>query len=141
MNINSLIYLFTIFSTKFRDNFEKQMIEIGLHSGQVFILNSLWEINGQSQAKLVKNLNLSAPTIYNMVTKMSDSGFIEIKKDPNDARIMRVFLTSKGRDIKPLVHQNLDSFDESTFQVLTETERMMLNILLQKLVISILPQK
>lgn len=141
MNINSLTYLFTIFSTKFRDNFEKQMIEIGLHSGQVFILNSLWEIDGQSQAELVKNLNLSAPTIYNMVTKMSDNGFIEIKKDPGDARIMRVFLTLKGRDIKPIVTQHCLNFDEKTFQVLTETERMMLSILLQKLVISILPQK
>ena len=77
------------------------MSEIGLHAGQVFVLNALWESDAQSQAELAKNLALTAPTIYNMVARMADKGFVEIRKDANDARIMRVFLTDKGLKIRP----------------------------------------
>lgn len=141
MNSESLTYLFSAFSTKFRDAFEKQMAAIGLHSGQVFILLSLWDNDGQSQAQLVKNLSVSAPTIYNMVIKLSSLDYLEIRKDPNDARIMRVFLTKKGLEIKPLVENECKLFEEKIFGILTETERMMCSILLQKLISTIFQNK
>lgn len=141
MNSASLTYLFSAFNTKFRDTFEKQMSATGLHSGQVFVLYSLWEIDGQSQAELVKSLNLTAPTIYNMVIKMSALGFIEIRKDENDARIMRVFLTQNGRNIKPQVEIECQKVEENIFGILTETERMMCSLLIKKLLDNILSQK
>lgn len=141
MELTSLTYLFSTFSTKFRDIFEKQMSAIGLHAGQVFILISLWQNDGQSQAELVKNLNVSPPTIYNMVVKMAALGFIEIHKDDSDARIMRVFLTEKGREIKSLVENECEKFEEKIFGVLTEVERMMCSLLIQKLTANVLPPK
>lgn len=141
MDLNSLTYLFSIFSTKFRDSFEKQMSAIGLHAGQVFVLASLWQNDSQSQAELVKNLNVSPPTIYNMVVKLAAMEFIEIRKDESDARIMRVFLTEKGREIKPVVENECQKFEEQIFGILTETERMMYSLLMQKLISNILPIK
>lgn len=141
MDLNSLTFLFSTFSTKFRDIFEKQMSQIGLHSGQVFVIASLWQNDGQSQALLVKNLNLTPPTIYNMVVKLAAVGFIEIRKDEADARIMRVFLTDKGREIKPLVENECQKFEEQIFGILTETEKMMCSLLLQKLISNVLPTK
>lgn len=141
MKTLSLTYLFSNFSIKFRDSFEKQMSLIGLHSGQVFVLYSLWEKDGQSQADLVKHLGLTAPTIYNMVVKMANLNFVEIKKDDNDARIMRVFLTQKGLEIKPLVEIEWQKFEEKIFGILTETERMMSSLLIQKLFDNILSNK
>lgn len=141
MDLTSLTYLVSTFSTKFRDLFEKQMSAIGLHAGQVFVLFSLWQNDGQSQAELVKNLNVTPPTIYNMVIKMADAELIEIHKDDNDARIMRIFLTKKGREIKPLVENECQKFEGKIFDILTEAERMMLSLLLQKLIASVLPAK
>ena len=141
MDINSLTFLVSTFSTKFRDSFEKQMSVIGLHAGQVFVLVSLWQTDGQSQAELVKNLNVTPPTIYNMVVKMASIGFVEIRKDNNDARIMRVFLTQKGCEIEPLVENECQKFEEKIFGILTETERMMCSLLLQKLISNVLPTK
>lgn len=141
MNFLSLTYLFSNFSIKFRDTLEKQMSAIGLHSGQVFVLFSLWEVDGQSQAELVKNLGLTAPTIYNMVTKLSAMNFVEIRKDDDDARIMRVFLTQKGREIKPQVENEYLNAEEKIFGILTETERMMSSLLIKKLLDNILSHK
>ena len=141
MDLNSLTYLFSTFNVKFRDNFEKQMSAVGLHSGQVFVLISLWQKDGQSQAELVKNLNVTPPTIYNMVVKMSAAGLVEIRKDETDARVMRVFLTEKGGEIKPVVGNECQKFEEQIFGILTETERMMCSLLLQKLISNVLPPK
>jgi MarR family transcriptional regulator, organic hydroperoxide resistance regulator len=141
MNSNSLTYVFSTFTTKFRDNFEKRMAAIGLHAGQVFVLFSLWQNDGQSQAELVKNLNVTPPTIYNMVVKMAALEFVEIRKDASDARIMRVFLTEKGREIKPVVENEWQKFEEQIFGILTEAEQMMCSLLMQKLISNVLPPK
>ena len=132
MQQDSVTYLFSMFATKHRDNLEKLMSEIALHAGQIFVLNLLWESDGRSQADLAKNLNLSAPTIYNMVNRMADKGFIDIRKDENDARIMRVFLTEKGLEIKSKVEEQWQKLEENTFKNLTEPEKMMFSMLLQK---------
>lgn len=133
MNQDSITYLFTAFTTKHRDNIDKLMKEIGLHGGQVFILNLLWKADGQSQAELVKALNLTAPTVYNMVIRLSETGFVTIRKDENDARIMRVFLTDKGRDIQSQVLTQWGKLENQTFANLTEPEKMMFSMLLQKI--------
>jgi MarR family transcriptional regulator, organic hydroperoxide resistance regulator len=132
MQLDSITYLFTAFATKHRGNLDKLMKEIGLHGGQVFVLNQLWINDGQSQAELVKSLNLSAPTVYNMVVRLAESGFIMIIKDEHDARIMRVFLTEKGRYIKPAVLEQWEKLEQQTFANLTEPEKMMFAMLLQK---------
>jgi DNA-binding MarR family transcriptional regulator len=139
MKTDSLTFLFSSFTTKFKDVLEKQMSAIGLHSGQVFILNSLWQNDGQSQAELVKNLRVSAPTVYNMVIKMANSGFVKIRKDEFDSRIMRVFLTQKGREMEALVEIQCQKFEEQIFSILTETEKMMCTLIMQRLVSNIMP--
>jgi MarR family transcriptional regulator, organic hydroperoxide resistance regulator len=135
MESNSITYLFTTFATKHRDNSDKLMKEIGLHGGQIFVLNVLWNTDGQSQAEIVKQLNISAPTVYKMVIRLSETGFAEIRKDENDARIMRVYLTDKGREIKSQVFEQWAKLEEQTFANLTEPEKMMFSMLLQKIVV------
>jgi MarR family transcriptional regulator, organic hydroperoxide resistance regulator len=134
MNNTSITYVFTVFATKHRDNLDKLMKEIGLHGGQIFVLNLLWNNDGQSQAELVKQLNVSAPTVYNMVIRLAETGYIQIKKDKNDARIMRVYLTDQGLQIKTKVFEQWEKLENQTFANLTEPEKMMFSMLLQKIV-------
>jgi DNA-binding MarR family transcriptional regulator len=134
MDKTSAIYLFSIFTSKHRDILDKLMKEIGIHGGQFFVLYALSETNGLSQAELVKVLNVSAPTVYNMVVRLSDSGFIEVKKDENDARIMRVFLTEKGLEIIPKIEEQWQKMEEITFQNLTEPEKLMFAMLIEKII-------
>jgi DNA-binding MarR family transcriptional regulator len=133
MESNSLTFLFNVFSSIFRDGFEKQMVEIGLHSGQVFVLFSLWEKDGLSQSELVKKLGVSPPTIFNMLKRLAENGFVTVRKDEDDARITRVYLESKGREIRTAVEQQWQDFEENTFAVLTEAEKIMFSLLLEKL--------
>lgn len=134
MNQESLTYLTATFTTKYKDSWDKNMKEIGLHGGQSFLLNLLWKNDGQSQADLCKALNLSAPTVFNMISRLSENELIEIRKDAFDARIMRVFLTEKGSNIKDIFLEQWQTFEQKTFEKLSEPERIMFSMLLTKLI-------
>jgi DNA-binding MarR family transcriptional regulator len=130
---NSLSSLLTQVANIYRINLEKFMCEIGLHAGQVFVLNSLWETDGQSQADLVRSLQVSPPTINNMVVRMAEAGFVELKKCEKDGRLMRVHLTEKGSQIKPKVEEQWLKLEESMFSEFSETEKLMFSLLLKKI--------
>lgn len=117
----------------YRTHLEKAMNVIGLHSGQVFVLISLWKTDGQSQVDLVKNLTLSAPTVNKMVKSLLKSGFIECRKCSSDGRLMRVFLTRKGIECQTLAAKQWSKFEAQSYSNLTETEKLVLTQLFVKL--------
>ena len=130
---DSLSSLFAQITNVYRTNLEKFMNEIGLHSGQVFVLYSLWENDGQSQAELVRSLQVSPPTINNMVSRMEKAEFVRLKKCESDGRLMRVFLLEKGFQIKSQVEEKWSKLEEIMFSDLSEAEKMMLSLLLNKI--------
>lgn len=130
---DSISYSFNQIANVFWINLEKIMSDIGLHAGQVFVLNSLWEIDGQSQAELVRSLQVSPPTIYNMIVRLVDAGFVETRKCEKDARLIRVYLTEKGSEIKPKFEEQWLKLEEKMFSEFSETERLMFSLLLKKI--------
>jgi DNA-binding MarR family transcriptional regulator len=130
---NSLTYLLTQISTAHQNMLQKVMNEIGLQRGQVFVLISLWKINGQSQIDLVNYLNLTAPTINKMVGNLIKNGFVECKKCSQDGRMMRVYLTEKSVQIKSAVEEKWLKSETQSFAFLTETEKLILTQLFGKI--------
>ena len=134
MNIeNSLTYLLTQISIAYRNYLQQAMNEIGLHGGQIFVLISLWDKDGQSQIDLVKTLKLSPPTINKMVGSLARNGFVESQRCGVDGRIMRVNLTDKGRQSKASVESQWEKLESQSFVTLTETEKLILQQILGKL--------
>ena len=130
---DSAAYSFIQISSELRTNLEKLMLELELHSGQVLVLESLWLNDCQSQADLVRNLSVTAPTVYNLVTRLAKTGFINIRQSSEDKRLMRICLTQKGIDVRPMVESQWAKLENSTFAKLNETEKMMFSLLLKKL--------
>lgn len=123
---NSLTYLLTQLAIAYKNNLQKSMNDVGLHSGQLFVLISLWDNDGQSQIDLAKTLNLAPPTINKMVGSLQRNGFIECRKCEIDGRSVRLFLTEKGFQSKISVEQKWSELEEFSFANLTATERLML---------------
>ena len=130
---NSLTYQFTQLATAFRNNLHKTVNAINLHSGQIFLLICLWKSDGQSQIDLANNLGLTPPTINKMVKGLVESGFVATEKGENDGRIMRVYLTDKGRHCKQSAVEIWQQYETESFSNLTDTEKLMLMHLLEKL--------
>lgn len=130
---NSSTYTMTQLALVYRSALEKSMNEIGLHSGQIFILIALWKTDGQSQVDLVKSLNVAPPTVNKMIKNLSGKDFVECRKCDTDGRIMRVFLTDKGRQYQSLVAEQWHKLEVQSFANLTEIEKLILLQLFGKL--------
>ncbi len=128
----SLTYLLTQLAITYKNNLQKSMNVLGLHNGQLFILISLWETDGQRQIDVAKNLNLTPPTINKMVGSLQRNGFIQCRKCENDGRSVRLYLTEKGLQSKTLVEEKWIELESFSFANLTDTEKLMMLQLLKK---------
>lgn len=130
---NTLTYLLTPISNAYWVNLEKAMNEINLHSGQVFVLISLWKQDGQSQIELSKNLNLAPPTVNKMVKSLVETDFVRSQRGTTDTRLVQVFLTDKGNEYRSLIEEQWLKLEVRTLMSFTETERLILFQLFGKL--------
>ena len=102
----------------------------GLHPGQEMLLMQLWVEEGVPQARLVELLAVEPPTVTKMLQRLERDGVIERRPDPHDARVSLVFLTPKGRDLRPQVEAAWQRVDQQAFASLRIEERMLLQRML-----------
>lgn len=128
-------YKISDLSVLHRTELENHLSRVNLHSGQVFILFELWKEDGLSQIDLAKNLKLTAPTINRLVKGLRKAGFVILKRSESDARLVNVFLSEKGRLVKPDVETIWQNLESKITHMLTETERLILLQLLEKVLL------
>jgi len=109
------------------------MGNIGLHSGQVFILIELWKHDGLRQVDLATRLGVSTPTVNKMILGLIDSGLAARRRIEDDARSTRIFLTNAGAEMRPSVEVEWHELEENTVAGLTDAERLILFELLAKM--------
>lgn len=126
-------YLLAKVTTAFRNSLERQMGQIGLHSGQIFILLELWDRDGQRQVDLANRLNLSAPTVNKTVNGLIEINLVSRERLEDDGRSTRIFLTESGSAIRSQIESQWIELEESCLVGLSETERLILFELLGKL--------
>ncbi len=126
-------YLLAKVTTAFRNSLERQMGQIGLHSGQIFILLELWDRDGQRQIDLANRLNLSAPTVNKTVNGLIEINLVSRERLEDDGRSTRIFLTESGSAIRSQIESQWIELEESCLVGLSETERLILFELLGKL--------
>jgi MarR family transcriptional regulator, transcriptional regulator for hemolysin len=84
--------------------------QFGITRAQWAVLVRLDRSEGLNQSELAEMLDLQPITLTRLLDKLSDSGLIERRPDPDDRRAKRLFLTSAAR---PLLEQ-LASLGEET---------------------------
>jgi len=126
-------YLLAKVTTAFRNSLERQMGQIGLHGGQIFVLIELWKNDGLRQIDIANRLNLSAPTVNKMLKGLIEINLVTRSRFEDDARSTRIFLTPQGIAMRADVEEQWLELEESCLSGLTETERLVLFELLGKL--------
>lgn len=132
---NTVSFLLAKVTVVHRNLLQKAVNEVGLHSGQVFVLFELWKKDGQRQIDLAAKLGLSPPTVNKILGGLLGSDFVTRAKYEDDARSTRIFLTEKGRDVREGLETEWARLEEQTIAGLTDTEALMLRQLLVKLVV------
>ena len=129
----SVSYLLAKLTIAHRNLLEKSVKQIGLHSGQVFVLMELWKQDGQRQVDLAEKLNLAAPTVNKILGGLLEGDYVTRERYEDDARSTRIFLTDKGDQAQALVEEKWLEIEEQTVLGMSSTECLIFKQLLQKL--------
>ena len=74
--------------------------ELDLTYTQYITLMVLWAEDGASVKELGKRLMLDSGTLTPMLKSMEQKGLIKRRRDDSDERVLRVYLTEEGRNMK-----------------------------------------
>src|ERR1017187_6925723 len=80
---------------------QMRLTEHSVSLGQWTFLRVLWETDGITQRELSELAGVMEPTTFTAVTAMEKLGYVRRKKMRNNKKMVYVFLTPRGRLLKP----------------------------------------
>lgn len=107
--------------------------EIGIYHGQPPLLFILEHKDGLSQREIADILKTAPSTINVMLKRMEKSGIVIRKKDLEDQRVSRVYLTDEGRKIAEKAKKSIKALSEECFDGFSKEEEESFKLLLQKM--------
>ncbi|MFP7675622.1 MarR family winged helix-turn-helix transcriptional regulator [Marivita sp. S0852] len=107
---------------------------LGLTTGTFPALLELWETDGLTQKQLVERLDIEQATMANTLARMERDGLIVRKKDTNDGRVQRVWLTDRGRGLRRPAIEAAMAENAEALASLSEDEQRHLIRLMQKVI-------
>lgn len=102
---------------------EAAMRRHGLHLGQNLVLGVLWERDGSTPGEIAAALNVTTPTVVKMATRMAAAGLLTRRRDDQDNRLVRLWLTDAGQALRGPVEAELRALEEEITADLTPAER------------------
>ena len=90
--------------------------------GARLVLGLLAICDGVSQRALVQETHLRPPTVSVILAKMEEEGMVERRKNPDDKREVRVYLTERGREVDMKVISNIKATDSLGVAGLSDEE-------------------
>jgi DNA-binding MarR family transcriptional regulator len=103
---------------------------MGLYLGQELLLLALQQENGMTQSQLAARHSVDLSTITKVVQRMERAELVLRRADPDDARVSRVYLTEKGRNLCEPCWQIWIDLEQQLMQGLSEAEQVLLHRLL-----------
>lgn len=102
---------------------DKALKKYGLSSGNFRYLFILEMNEGISQNRLSREIGNDKAMSARTITKLVKAGFVKKVEDQNDARACNLYLTDKGWDVIPKLHDEIAAFEQVITGDLTETEK------------------
>ena len=118
-------------ANKILRRYQPLLKELNLTYTQYVTLMVLWEKETVNEKDLVSALYLQSNTLTDLLKKLKEKGFVDIRKDNADKRNIVISLTEEGRRLKEKAVQVPKTLAEEHW--LTDEEFMQFKSLLYKL--------
>jgi MarR family transcriptional regulator, organic hydroperoxide resistance regulator len=129
-----LLTLFTQAAKLLREAADEAMSAHGVRVGQHVVLSVLWEQDGLTPGEVARRLQIAIPTVVNTATRMAEAGLLVRRPDPADARLVRLYLTDRGRSARDPVRAARAALEQHATATLTAAERDHLHNALAKII-------
>ncbi|KKG08761.1 MarR family winged helix-turn-helix transcriptional regulator [Methanosarcina sp. 2.H.A.1B.4] len=116
----------------------KELEAYRIGSGQFDFLMVLYHRDGISQETLAKILKVSKATSTRAIQSLEKEGYVYRRRDKDDLRAYKVYLTEKGKEIRGVVLEKLISFVDTLLSDFTPEEKEIFRRLIQKAVFNLL---
>ncbi len=115
-----------------RERTDRVLAEHGVRVGQQIVLEALWREDGLTPGELARRIGVETPTVVRGVGRMETAGLVVRRDDPLDGRLVRVYLTDRGRELEGIIPQAEDALIEEAFSGFSTKEREQLTRLLSR---------
>jgi MarR family transcriptional regulator, organic hydroperoxide resistance regulator len=107
--------------------------EMGISAGTWFTLTLLAREDGMSQGELSQRFDIDPSRVTRLATRLEREGLLRRERDRGDHRVVRMYLTEKGRSLIEGLFDRRERFDRRIGAVLSPEElvelRRMLGVL------------
>jgi DNA-binding MarR family transcriptional regulator len=109
------------------------MDQIGLHRAQATLLCQLFAQDGLTQSAIADQLAVQGATVTNTLQRMEQAGLVARHRDPDDNRLVRVYLTEAGRRLERDINAQFTKVEEAIFAGLSPQDRTALRHMLRQI--------
>lgn len=104
----------------------------GVYAGQNFILEQLWEHDGQTPGEIAAAIGVEGPTVVRALQRMAAAGLVVRKKHATDGRQVVIHLTPAGAQLRAHLPRELRRVEERALAEFSQAERTQLLELLER---------
>lgn len=101
--------------------FRRIFARFGVTERQWRVLRLLWDADGRHLASLAEGTLIPAPSLVGVIDRLEARGLVERQRSDQDRRVVQVWLTPAGFDLKTAVTPLVDE-TYTTFESLISTE-------------------
>ena len=106
---------------------------IAMHRAQAGLLCRLFANDGITQSEIAEQLAVQGATVTNILQRMEEAGLVTRRRDLDDNRLVRVYLTDAGRQKERAITEQFIQLESAVFDGISEPERAQLRRLLRQM--------
>ena len=106
-----------------RERTDRALAGHGVRAGQQIVLEALWREDGLTPGELARRIGVETPTVVRGVGRMEAAGLVVRRDDPREGRLVRVYLTDRGRELERMIPQAEDGVIEEAFSGFSTEDR------------------
>jgi MarR family transcriptional regulator, organic hydroperoxide resistance regulator len=132
--VSEFLTLFTRASKLVRAAADDAYGRHGVRLGQNLLLAALADEDGLTPGELAQRLQVTTPTIVKMASRMEATGLLRRTRDDKDARLVRLYLTDRGRAVHGPIEDERLRLQERAIAGFSDGERRRLESALARVI-------
>ncbi len=113
--------------------YNEQGSKHGVTTSVGFILLNIDKDDGVPATKIAPMLGMEAHGLSRILKNLEENDFIYRKQDDKDKRLVRVYLTEKGKEAKEIAKNVVRKFNNAVKQEISENKLIIFNEVIEKI--------